>query len=290
MSRRGRPDDLENCINKFMSDLVNKNVVSSLVKAFISCFSDVGKENYISIFERYSVQKLYEEFKCEKISGLLRRASLYIDDLFKEVKNIFDAVFLIKMELVSRLSIQTRDPMIPFDISIAWDPILNLPYIPSSSLKGVVRSYVLNIAKINKIDDISVYDLFGRGGRESSIGALVFFDAYPVACMNSLIEPEVITPHYKEAERKIDETSSSPVPIVFPTIASGTIFNTIIAIDYSVLETIYENKSFDFRRLIDFVKENIIKALDVGVGAKTNLGYGRIRAMSQTEYVKETNK
>jgi CRISPR/Cas system CMR subunit Cmr6 (Cas7 group RAMP superfamily) len=73
---------------------------------------------------------------------------------------------------------------------------------------------------------------------------------------------------------------------VFPTVASGTIFNTIIAIDYSILETVYK-KSFDLRRLIDFVKENVIKALDVGVGAKTNLGYGRIRAVSQTEYVRE---
>jgi CRISPR/Cas system CMR subunit Cmr6 (Cas7 group RAMP superfamily) len=73
---------------------------------------------------------------------------------------------------------------------------------------------------------------------------------------------------------------------VFPTVASGTIFNTIIAIDYSILETVYK-KSFDLRRLIDFVKENVIKALDVGIGAKTNLGYGRIRAVSQTEYVRE---
>ncbi|MFZ8782491.1 MAG: hypothetical protein ACO2OR_00680 [Desulfurococcaceae archaeon] len=39
-------------------------------------------------------------------------------------------VFAIDARLVSKLLVYTRNPFLPLEISLAWDPILNLPYIP----------------------------------------------------------------------------------------------------------------------------------------------------------------
>jgi len=280
--RKEEGDTLKSCIEGNLTNLASKNVISALVNVFIKCyeFYDEAREeiSYPSIFSRYVSIRLYEEFKCSRISNLLMNSLKYINELFSIARDVFDAVFLLRLHLVSRLTIHTRNPMIPLEISISWDPILNIPYIPSSSLKGIARWYVEGVK--SSIDGVPVSKFFGDS---NSIGLAVFFDAYPIECSGeSLIEPDVITPHYKETDRKIDEASSSPTPITYPTIAPNTVFATIVALNHSYEE---EKTSINSKIAYEFIKY-VQEALTQGIGAKTTLGYGRTRTIISTSNVK----
>jgi len=168
----------------------------------------------------------------------------------------------------SRLVIDTRNPIFPLEISIAWDPMLNVPFIPSTSLKGRARAYFeLNNVEV---DGLKTYELFGT---QSSEGVVLFTDAYPVSCRGKhLVEPDVLTPHYSEARYAIDEASASPVPIVFLTVSPRVTFRFLIAID----------KKFKAETSVKVANE-ISKALSTGVGAKTAVGYGRLKVERHNE-------
>jgi CRISPR-associated protein Cmr6 len=264
----------EVCVREALSDLSSKNVISALTKAFVNCYevfrkSEGGESrvSYVTGFSREASIKLYEEFKCPKIGELLRMASSYIYSLASTMKDYFDAVFLIKATLLSRLTIGTSDPTLPLEISIYWDPILNLPYVPSSSIKGLVRAYLKSYVG----QEFSGELLDRVFGTEVNSGLAVFTDAYPVKCSGeSLVEPDVVTPHYGEVREAIDEASSSPVPLVFPTVARGVTLAMIVAFRYSgssVLDTTTVLK----------LTEKIGEALEQGIGARTGVGYGRAR-------------
>jgi CRISPR-associated protein Cmr6 len=280
---RRKNEILRDCIDGNLTNLINRNVITALVNTFVKCYefydeSEVGV-SYTSIFSRDASIKLYEEFKCSKIGNLLVNSLKYINELYNVAREVFDAVFLLKLQLVSRLTISTRNPAIPLEISISWDPVLNLPYIPSSSLKGIARSYIESIK--SNIDGVPITTFFGGS---SSVGLAIFFDTYPIECSgDSLIEPDVITPHYKEVDGGVDEVSSSPTPIVYPTIAPNTVFATIIALKYSYEEgkiVIDPKKAYEFIRYVQ-------EALTQGIGAKTTLGYGRIRPILSTSNVRQ---
>ena len=74
-------------------------------------------------------------------------------------------VFAIDARLVSKLLVYTGNPFLPLEISLAWDPILNLPYIPSSTIKGAVRSWIeLYVGK--SVDGVSLEEIFGSQPEE----------------------------------------------------------------------------------------------------------------------------
>jgi CRISPR-associated protein Cmr6 len=269
----------EACVREILSDLISKNVVSALTKAFVDCYEEFrrygdgeARVSYVTGFSREASIKLYEEFRCSKIGELLRRASSYVYSLANTMKEYFDAIFLIKATLLSRLTIGTSDPTLPLEISVYWDPILNLPYVPSSSIKGLVRAYLESYAG----QEFSKELLDGVFGTGVSSGLAVFTDAYPVECSGeSLVEPDVVTPHYSEVREAIDEASSSPIPLVFPTIARDVTLAMVVAFKYggsSALDTATVLK----------LAEKIGEALEQGIGARTSVGYGRARVSRST--------
>ena len=280
MSRVGR--DFRACVEQELGDLINRNALSALIRAFISCYSlyqEDGKgAKYIPEFSKKASKRLSESFSCDKAKPLLGEADNYIKTLFTELSKTFDAVFTVNMTLASRLSIYTRNPFMPLEITIAWDPVLNLPYIPSSSLKGAVRAW-LEINNVRSIDGVDIDDIFGKTGKESHTSLAIFTDAYPTTCTNKLIEPDVISPHYKGEE--IAEVDVNPVPLVFPTIAPGTTMKFILALKFSL----DDKQLLDPRKAID-IAQQVAKAIENGIGAKTSIGYGRVRSAVTESSVK----
>jgi CRISPR-associated protein Cmr6 len=266
--------DFRTCIEEELGDLVNRNALSALIRAFTLCYSlyHEGKEgvSYVPEFSKVASKRLSESFSCGKARPLLEEADKHLKTLFNELSNAFDAVFTVNMTLTSRLAIYTRNPFMPLEIAISWDPVLNLPYIPSSSLKGAVRAW-LEVNNVRRIDGVDIDDIFGRAGeKEVHISLAIFTDAYPVSCVNKLIEPDVISPHYKGED--IAEVDVNPVPLVFPTIAPGTTMRFLLALRYRV----------EGRQLLDpqkaiSIAQHVVKALEGGVGAKTSVGYGRVK-------------
>jgi len=268
---------LEYCVDEELKDLINRNAISSLLRAFVHCYElfKEGGVSYISEFSRRATLALYRSFTCSNVKPLLERASNYIRTLYEEMSKIFDAVFAIDIKLTSRLTIHTRNPFLPLDISLAWDPILNLPYIPSSSIKGTMRSW-MESADIVSISGVSIKEVFGPSPGEESkyMGLVVLTDAYPISCIDHLIEPEVITPHYSYTKPAISEAESSPAPLLFPTIASGTVLRFITALNYMHSDKRVLNANTALKLI-----ECILRALEDGIGAKTTIGYGRTKAM-----------
>ena len=206
------------------------------------------------------LHKLYDRNDA-MVCKLLHGASLYLKELYASFTKTFNVVLLLSMETNSRVIIHTRNPYMPLEIGLAWHPLFNLPYIPSTSIKGAFRSYVEE--KKMKICDYSLEDLFGSLNKE---GLLVFTDALPVSCKNKLIEPEVITPHYIESEGLIDESSSKPRPLVFPAIAPG------VELEFIVAARVENERAMCFIRELPVELEKALK--HNGIGAKVNLGYG----------------
>ena len=199
------------------------------------------------------------------IEKLLEEARSWINDIFETTCKIFNIVFLVNIETKTKLTICTRNPYMPLEVGVAWHPYFNLPYIPSTSLKGLMKSYFL----LNdiKICGLNTLDLFGS---KEYKGILTFFDALPSSFKNSLIDPDVLTPHYQEIGGKIDEKSVKPRPLVYPVISSGVKFSTIIAVDLS-------NVDIDSKTFINEFQYHLNKAFFIGVGARTTLGYGVVK-------------
>ncbi len=183
-----------------------------------------------------------------------------------------------------------------FEVGLSFDPVLNVPYIPSSSLKGAFRHVLEQQGKKNEATQIF--------GSEKSMGLVGVTDAYPVPTASEhgfrLFDPDVLTPHYS-GEYVRTELDVKPVPVVFVAIAPGVEFEFYIYYDRNlqVLQReqsrkvsgvhVYEGDlaqalkgtqvSVDQLPLVDYA---VIYALTRGIGAKTSIGYSRFKLL---EYI-----
>ena len=112
----------------------------------------------------------------------------------------------------------------PVENGFTWHHTLGTPYLPGSSVKGVLRNWVAHW--VDASDKSLVANLFGPEGKatEKSAGDLIFFDALPTSPVS--LENEVMTPHYSEYYRDNGDSKPpadwySPIPIPFLTVAEG---------------------------------------------------------------------
>ena len=148
----------------------------------------------------------------------------------------------------------------PVENGFAWHPTLGTPYLPGSSVKGLVLAWVKVKAGMRP-DQKKWIRLFGSPARA---GCICFLDAVPVVPTN--LEPDVMTPHYAgwcKEEPPGDWMSPNPIP--FLTVANGNSFLFAIVPCRGA-----SNED------MDLVEGWVEDALDwAGGGAKTAVGYGR---------------
>jgi len=176
----------------------------------------------------------------------------YLDHLGDALRSTHRFVFRVDAEVGTPLAIHLRNPYMPLEIGVAWHPIFNTPYIPATSIKGVLRAYGGHVC------GRPPSELFGDVGSQ---GIVVITDAFPTSEL--VIEADVVTPHYREPDFR--ETSARPVPLVFPVIRPGATFAFFIA--SNELERGCERE----------VRNAVAEAFERGLGAKTRLGYGVLR-------------
>ena len=150
----------------------------------------------------------------------------------------------------------------PVENGFAWHSTLGTPYLPGSSVKGLVRSWAEMDAE-PRPDAMTRERLLGAPGK---VGGMCFLDAVPIAPVR--LEADVMTPHYagwSEHDPPGDWRSPNPVP--FLATAAGTSFLFGIIPCQAV-----ENGD------LDTVSAWLRSALAwAGAGAKTAVGYGRFR-------------
>ncbi len=211
---------------------------------------------------------------------------------FDLVKNRSDRITQIASKSIRLRTVARFICGIGYTSTVEWgmnfDWTSGVPYLPGSSFKGAVLSY-LEFAKGKPVQkwnpdensgplEISepwsrkeIYDVFGPQGRNDppDTGGVIFFDAYPIN--NLKLEVDIITPHYKnyysDKDNKIPPADTeNPTPIPFLTIARS-------------VEFLFAFKVRDSQKVDNTIAEKLKKLIIevgecYGFGAKTSSGYG----------------
>ena len=161
----------------------------------------------------------------------------------------------------------TGDADAEIKVGFAFDYVSGQPYIPGSTVKGILRSYfeekekkaavsaILKTITGNNFDD----DRIKRIRDEIFEGNDVFFDAVVVrgGRYNEVMGPDYLTPH--------DEAVKDPKPILIIKVIPDVVFEFRFKLK--------DEGTLDRKTRIELFK-TILKLF--GAGAKTNTGYGRL--------------
>ncbi|MGD0775991.1 MAG: type III-B CRISPR module RAMP protein Cmr6 [Candidatus Solibacter sp.] len=142
----------------------------------------------------------------------------------------------------------------PVENGFVWHPVLGVPYLPGSSIKGL----------IGQADREKVL------GSRTQVGRVICLDAVPICPVK--LEADVMTPHYSpwSAENPPGDWRS-PTPIPFLTVAPGAEF--LLA---GFPRTRHDS---DAVAMVGTWLEEALR--DTGAGAKTAVGYGRMNLVPE---------
>ncbi|HHW44415.1 type III-B CRISPR module RAMP protein Cmr6 [Desulfofundulus thermobenzoicus] len=158
----------------------------------------------------------------------------------------------------------------PVENGFAWHHLLGVPFLPGSSVKGVVRAWAENWVGVEPNE---VRRIFGPPGwiDEKRVGSVLFFDALPAGPVK--VQADVMTPHYAPyyQPQGVPQPPGDwfdPVPIPFLTVAPGQPF--LFAIAPRRPECSQDRR--DCVLALEWLEEALA---GIGAGAKTAVGYGR---------------
>jgi CRISPR-associated protein Cmr6 len=145
----------------------------------------------------------------------------------------------------------------PVENGFAWHPTLGTPYLPGSSIKGLVRAWARSCGCEDECER-----LLGSA-KEHHAGIVAFLDAIPTGPVK--LEVDVLTPHYANwTTGNPPGDWRSPIPIPFLVTAKGESFL------FSLIGCGATPKE------LETVEGWLHEALAwEGGGAKTAVGYGR---------------
>jgi CRISPR-associated protein Cmr6 len=149
-----------------------------------------------------------------------------------------------------------------YENGITLHHIYGVPYLPASAQKGIaLRAYQEKHGKDTKEEVL----LFGTG---EQMGRVIFFDAFPETLVDSMIEPDIINNHYQtyyeDKDGKIPPADwHSPNPVFFLTL-KGVTFQFYLGI----------HNSGELELLQKAEKSLQYALMNIGIGAKTAVGYG----------------
>lgn len=170
----------------------------------------------------------------------------------------------------------------PLENGFRWHHTLGVPYLPASSIKGMLRAWLTTWAN-DIFSKEEITDLFGSDREQSEvhhIGTLIFFDALPLA--PATLTLDVMTPHAGDWYEKgasqpgkpdtVPADWQSPVPITFLAVKEATFLFTLAA------------RNDASQSQLGKVMEQLDDALTtLGIGAKTALGYGVMTKLEATQ-------
>lgn len=156
----------------------------------------------------------------------------------------------------------------PLEVGITLHYTYGMPIIPGSALKGLCRRGALRLVKEEKITQSEFEYLFGTGGdQNAAAGAVVFYDAWydPNSVCGEPFHRDVITVHhpqyYSSRGTTLPTDFDDPNPVPFLVIKPKAKF-------LFVLDAVSADWAQFTKQLLCWCLANL------GVGAKTNAGYG----------------
>ena len=155
----------------------------------------------------------------------------------------------------------------PVGNGFAWHPTLGTPYLPGSSIKGLVRAWAEQDAD-PKPDRQRVECLLGSPRK---VGSMCFLDAIPVDPVS--LEADVMTPHYAgwdTGNPPGDWRSPTPIPFLVTAAKTSFLFGFVSRCPVCAR---------DLNTVGDWLRSALAWA---GGGAKTAVGYGRFETANGT--------
>jgi len=155
----------------------------------------------------------------------------------------------------------------PLEVGIRLHHTYGMPLLPASALKGLCRRVARLLKQEKKLSEEVIDALFGFSHeKQASAGAVVFYDAWydPDSVDGAPFHRDVITVHHpayygdgKAAPTDFDD----PTPVPFLVVKPGAQFLCILDAPDS--------------QWADFAHKMLLWGLaNLGIGAKTNAGYG----------------
>jgi len=255
-SDKGLKDDYKSYVKKIPTMILTNGLGATF--AFI--YSKNGKA-YELVMENQSIDNFHLKFnKFSKFNykdGYKLQYQGINENFFNKNWNFYHSKIKSYYENIQKLNLNFSEP-IDLDIhyrlligaeqsiyetSIRLHHIYGIPYIPSSAIKGVVKSHIEQLKKLD-----SFIDMFGTEEQE---GKIVFFDTFPIS--EPKIKMDIINPMQED---KI---------INFLTIENTT---------FQFLIGFKDEKDENF---INLFKEALTEH---GIGAKTAVGYGYFKETS----------
>jgi len=244
-----------NNFGEFLSNNQSYSANNPLLKYQIIILKDVEEKK--SLFKREIAELASRNFKLDG-----EKVKKYFDSLKEILKSL--KYTIVDVEITTRtralIGVSTSLGRLIFDSGISFDPYMNLPYIPASEIKGIVRSYIEG-----KLGEQDAEEIFGNEEMEGNVN---FTDAYPIRSENFLFVPDVITPHYN---KKKSEADAEPTPVIHLTIAPKVTFRFLI----------YYKREDVGKPICDSLPMIIIR----GLGARSSVGYSLFE-LSKIEVIK----
>jgi len=226
----------------------------------------------------YYCRKAHEAYKTETLAHFLVCKHIEQKQFCASMKRRGYEPLIFYVRSISRL-ITGIGYSHPTEIGMVFDHTLGVPYIPASSIKGIMR--YANAKKLfekyedNEIFDDEAYPLTKEMfGSMKTSGEAIFLDAYPLKPPTLAIE--IINPHYGKYYDKDDDTvfpndCQQPVPVKFLTVEKGTEF---------IFRCIIPQQDSQNKNSVNSIFESAF--LD-GIGAKTSIGFGRFEVIGNSE-------
>ena len=151
----------------------------------------------------------------------------------------------------------------PVENGFAWHPVLGTPFLPGSSIKGVVRAWA-------QADPQSKTRCQYLLGHKENTGYVCFLDAIPFKAVR--LEADIITPHYagwSEEDPPGDWHSPTPIPFLVTPAQTSFLF--------SVIPCHVTVTADDLTLIWNWLSEALAWT---GGGAKTAIGYGRFKRVA----------
>ncbi|MGG3739070.1 type III-B CRISPR module RAMP protein Cmr6 [Aeribacillus pallidus] len=166
------------------------------------------------------------------------------------------------------------------ETSLTLHPVYGVPYIPASSLKGVVRNWFIQAFCDGEEKQLALHP---KGalvfGTQEQRGTVQFHDIFLTNHLT--IEPDVLTVHFNDyySGRKAATDDQKPNPVTFLTV-------TVSDVDIYLTTSKYDKKSSE--ELLKEAASWTAQALsELGIGSKTSSGYGyftSIEDVTETEF------
>lgn len=161
----------------------------------------------------------------------------------------------------------------PTENSLTFHRTLGVPYLPGSSVKGLLRGF---LEWSGQRDCLKLW--FGsdrKGANDTEAGSLIFLDALPLSPV--VLAADVVTPHYGswyESGDKVTAVDPEIVPADWHTpVPSGFLVAKEARLQFAVAPRaggLADTHELDVA--IDLLQEALA---EMGAGAKTAAGYGR---------------